>query len=241
MPRGAARAIGYDVGVSASRDDVHPVAFAERKHDFESEHHPRSVFLTLTSRHRVTGSMLSVALPQGTTCELLECALEGYGATDDSARRTAHGVFSPHLFSGGGTHRFAKLRVESHFAASRKAGGWTLTTLCLDRPEGDESGGDDSPRICLNLMEEAHYGTLRNVAPPSRSFGAEKKPREETPAPEAQERSDETDVTRAESEPTSMLFDSTNHDNTPKTVVKRCRGSRCEERVAGLDDENDAR
>ena len=94
MPRGAARAIGYDVGVSASRDEVQLVAFAERKHDFESEHNPRSVFLTLTSRHRVTGSMLSVALPRGTTCELLECALEGYGATDDSATPTAHGVFS---------------------------------------------------------------------------------------------------------------------------------------------------
>ena len=239
MPRGAARAIGYDVGVSASRDEVQLVAFAERKHDFESEHTPRSVFLTLTSRHRVTGSMLSVALPRGTTCELLECALEGYGATDDSATPTAHGVFSPHLFSGGGTHRFARLRVESHFV--RKASGWTLTTLCLDRPEGSESGGDDGPRICLNLMEEAHYGTLRNVAPPSRSFGAEKKPREETPAPKAKDRSDETDLTRADLDPKSMLFDSPRHDNTPKTVVKRCRGSSHEERVAGLNSENDVK
>ena len=170
---------------------------------------------------------------------MLECALEGYGATDDSATPTAHGVFSPHLFSGGGTHRFARLRVESHFV--RKASGWTLTTLCLDRPEGGESGGDDSPRICLNLMEEAHYGTLRNVAPPSRSFGAEKKPREETPAPKAKDRSDETDLTRADLDPKSMLFDSPRHDNTPKTVVKRCRGSSHEERVAGLNSENDVK
>ena len=90
-------------------------------------------------------------------------------------------------------------------------------------------------------MEEAHYGTLRNVAPPSRSFGAEKKPREETPAPKAKDRSDETDLTRADLDPKSMLFDSPRHDNTPKTVVKRCRGSSHEERVAGLNSENDVK
>ena len=174
MPRGAARAIGYDVGVSASRDEVQLVAFAERKHDFESEHN-LAAFLTPTSRHRVTGSMLSVALPRGTTCELLECALEGYGATDDSATPTAHGVFSPHLFLRGGTRRFARLRVESH--SVRKASGWTLTTLCLDRPEGSESGGDDGPRICLNLMEEAQ---LRH-APKRRASAEELRRREETP------------------------------------------------------------
>ena len=225
----------------------------EERTPFERSFSPKSYRLQLGDKLEVKTSELDASLSPGTTLEILECAFIGYAgstaivSTDRNLggegraprlpRRTLHkyktapkkaasvyDIVAPFLEPNRRGGKCLPMKVVQHHVMKR--GGWTRTTLePLNAAVRRDS--HDLPLLCLNLFEEAYYGTLQNVCLPAQGLSEGRWSGDRRDAAEATEKkrkgSDGHDIVRdarsGEANTKKEILDQdTNSLNTPYTA-----------------------